>query len=290
MIAAVWKREFRSLMHHLVGYGFMAALLLFCGIFIAYYNFTGGSTDIAPALSLAERYAFPVLIPLLCMRSMASDCKQHTDMFYLSLPGRTWRVILGKYLALLTVFAIPCAVLALYPLLFALYGRVHFAGAYTAILAFFLLGAALMALCMFISSLTDHAWVAALVGMAVLVALYFLPLLSNVLPAQPLASWLGYMLLALLCAGGAYLLTRRVVVSLILLTLCVVPLTALYLWQPLLLEGHLPLLVVYLSPFAQYEYMALYGLLDLCAMLMFVSYALLFVVLTIQRADRKRYA
>ena len=286
---AVFKREFREYMNNVYGWLFMSVLLLFTGVLVAIYNFIGLSTDIRYALSFGE-YALIVMVPILCMRSMSEDKKNKTDMFYLSLPMKTSSVVLGKYFALLAVLAIPTAVLCIYPLIFSLYGQVDFATTYASLLAFFLLGAGILAVCQFISSLTENLVVSALLGIAVLLALYFvLPVLASILPSSALASFIGFAVLALLAALVAYLATRSLTVTAITASVLALPLVIVYLVKGEWLAGSLPSLLAVLSPFAQFKYMAMYGLFDLCSMLVFLSYAVLFVFLTVQAADRKRY-
>ena len=61
-------------------------------------------------------------------------------------------VVMGKYLALLVVYLIPLAIISLYPLVFSQFGDVYLPVAYGSLAAFFFLGAALIALGVFISS------------------------------------------------------------------------------------------------------------------------------------------
>jgi ABC-2 type transport system permease protein len=178
----------------------MAVLLLFTGFSLLIENLLGKAPDIEYALLLGE-YVLPLMIPVLCMRSMAEDRRNKTDMFYLSLPMKTSAVVLGKYFALLTVFALPCAVIALYPLVLGLFGTVNFAGGYSSLLFFFLLGASLMAVCQFLSSLTDNLVVAAVLGVLGCLVLYALPILAYLLPDTALVSFIGFLVLAALAVG-----------------------------------------------------------------------------------------
>lgn len=288
-MSAVWKRELRAYMNNVYGWLFMSVLLLFTGVLVAVYNLIGLSTDIRFALSFGE-YALIVMVPIICMRSMSEDKRNKTDMFYLSLPLKTSAVVLGKYFALLTVLAIPTAVLCAYPLIFSLYGQVDFATSYTALLAFFLLGAGILAVCQFISSLTENLVVSAVLGIAVLLVLYFvLPVTASLLPQTPLASYIGFCVLALVLALIAYLSARSLILAGATALVVILPMTVLYLIRPTLFAGALPSLTAMASPFAQFEYMAIYGLFDLGSVLVFLSYAVLFVFLTVGHVDRKRY-
>ena len=178
---AVYKREFRAYMNNVHGWLFMAVLLLFSGFMMFLENLLVGAPNIEYAL-LDSEYVLLLMIPVLCMRSMAEDKRNKTDMFYLTLPIKTSAVVLGKYFALLTVYAIPCAVMACYPIILGMYGTVNFLGAYTALLFFFLLGAALIAVCQFLSGITDNLVVSAVLGVLGMLFLYALIILAYLLP------------------------------------------------------------------------------------------------------------
>ena len=229
---AVYKRELRAYMSNVYGWLFMAVLLLFEGFMMFLENLVAGSPNIEYALLMGE-YALLLMIPILCMRSMAEDRRNKTDMFYLSLPMRTSAVVLGKYFALLTVYALPCAVIGLYPLVLGLFGTVNYVGGYSALLFFFLLGAALIAVCQFLSSLTDNLVVAAVLGVLGCLLLLGLSILGDVL------SWT-------------------------------------------VLER--------ISPFIHFEEACLYGLFSVPSLILLLSYPVFFVFLTVQSADRKRWA
>ena len=105
-IKAVFKREFKAYMNNVYGYLFGGVLLLFCGALVSFFNILGRMSAIEYTLYYG-RYVLLLMIPILCMRSMAEDRHNKTDMFYLSLPLSTYSVVLGKFWALVAVFAIP---------------------------------------------------------------------------------------------------------------------------------------------------------------------------------------
>ena len=286
---AVYKREFRAYMTNVYGWLFMAVLLLFVGVMVFLENLIGGTPYIEYALLMGE-YALILLIPILCMRSMAEDQKNKTDMFYLSLPIRTSAVVLGKYLALLTVYALPCAVIATYPVLLAMFGKINFVGSYSSILFFFLLGAALIAVCQFTSSLTDNLVVAGVLGVVGLLVLFGLPRLGYTLPEAALVSYVGFLVLALLVAGIAYLTARNLVVAVVTAALLILPLSALYIFMQEKFVGLLPNVLERMGPFTCFEEACRYGLFSIPSLILLLSYPVFFVLLTVLSADRKRWA
>ena len=173
-MGAVYKRELKALMTNLYGPAFAAILLCVVGVVMYRINLMEGIADVSYNLMGYGEYALCLLIPPLCMRSVTYDRKRGTDRLYFSLPVRMSAVVVGKYFAVLTVFAAPLIILALYPLLLKTMGDVNLVSAYASLGMYFLLGAALIALCMFIASLTRYMTVAAVVGVLSCALLYFM--------------------------------------------------------------------------------------------------------------------
>lgn len=291
-MSAVYKRELKAYMNNVYGYLFMAVLLLFCGVMMFYQNLDRMIPNFEYTLIQVE-YVLLVMIPVLCMRSMAEDRRNKTDMFYLSLPLKTSSVVLGKYLALLTVYAIPCAVLCVYPLLLGLFGTVNYLSAYVSILAFFLLGAALIAVCQFMSSLTDNLVVSAVLGVAAMLVLYFLPMLGVLLSAiskTALSSFIALVVVAMVVAAVAWLVTRNLNITAITAAALIVPLSVVYILFTEKFAGLFPSMLEAVSLFIGFENIAGYAILNLGDVALFLSYTVFFVFLTVQSADKKRWA
>lgn len=162
----------------MTAYVFGAGLLLAVGLGAMLYNIEAAVSNFEFALSYFS-IIFAVIVPILTMRVIAEERKQKTDQLLYSLPITTTQVIVGKYLALLVVYMIPLCIIALYPLIFSQFGDVYLLTSYGSMLAFFLMGAALIALGVFISSLTDNQGFAAGIGIAVILLNYFSVSLSE---------------------------------------------------------------------------------------------------------------
>ena len=287
-MSAVYKRELRAYMNNVYGWLFMAILLLFTGYMMFQNNLYDGAPEFELTLS-GSQYALLLLIPILCMRSMAEDRHNKTDMFYLSLPMKTSSVVLGKYLAMLTVYAIPCVILCVYPLVLGAFGTVNFLVAYLAILLFLILGAALIAVCQFLSSLTDNLVIAAVLGVLAVAVLLFAPWLSYVIPLTAIASFIGFVVLSLLLAGIAFLATHNLNVTAITAAAAVVPLSVIYILSRSSFEGLFPSLLQFISPFAHFAAFCQFGTFSVQSLILLLSYPVLFVFLTVQSADKKRW-
>ncbi|MGN1027082.1 MAG: ABC transporter permease, partial [Faecousia sp.] len=163
---AVLKHELRLYFQSLTAYVFGAFLLVAVGIGAMLYNLQAAVSNFEFVLSFSS-LVFAVIVPILTMRVIAEERKQKTDQLLYSLPLSTSQVVMGKYLALLLVYMIPLCIISVYPLIFSRYGDVYLLTSYGSLLAFFLMGGALLAVGMFISSLTDNQGFAAGIGIAV---------------------------------------------------------------------------------------------------------------------------
>ncbi len=152
---AVLEHELSGYFHSLTAYIFSAFLLAFVGIGALIYNIQSAVANFEYVLGYVC-LGFVVIIPILTMRVIAEERKQKTDQLLYSLPLRTSQIVTGKYFALLAVFLVPLCIVAVYPLIFAQFGEVYLLTSYGSLFAFFMMGAAMIAAGIFISSLTEN--------------------------------------------------------------------------------------------------------------------------------------
>ena len=198
---AVLRHELSIYFRSFTAYVFGAFLLVFVGIGAMIYNLQQAVANFEYVLSFVCM-VFVVIVPLLTMRVIAEEKKQKTDQLLYSLPITTLQVVMGKFLALLTVYLIPLCVIAVYPLVFAQFGDVYLPTSYGSIAAFFVMGAALLALGMFLSSLTENQGFAAGIGVAVILLNYYSVTLAEYVSSTALGSvivlWVFIILLGVL--------------------------------------------------------------------------------------------
>ncbi len=181
-MTAIFLREFKGYFNSMLGWVLTGVMLLFGGLYFTAVNLQGGYTDLSYTL-----YSFIIVllifVPLLCMRSFAEEKRSRTDQLLLTSPVSIPGIVMGKYLSLLAMFAVPLGVYALYPLLMKALGAANFAASYSGLLAYFFLGAALIAVCMYLSTLTENQIVAALSGFGVLLVCYLMPAIQTLFTA-----------------------------------------------------------------------------------------------------------
>ena len=194
---AIYKREVSSYFNSMIGWIFVAVLTVFIGIYFFAYNLFQGYPYFSLSLG-SSLFIFMVVVPILTMRSMADERHTKTDQLLLTAPVSVTAVVLGKYFAMLTVFAVPVAIACLCPLIIALNGTAFLLADYGAILAFFLLGAVEIAVGMLISSLTESQIIAAVGTFGLLLLLYLWDGLVGFLPSTAVGSLLGFFVVLIL--------------------------------------------------------------------------------------------
>jgi ABC-2 type transport system permease protein len=284
---AVCKHELRLYFHSLYAYVFGAFLLAFVGIGSMLYNIQMAVSGFEYVLSFGS-LVFVVIVPVLTMRTLAEERRQRTDQLLYALPITTTQVILGKYLALLAVYLIPLCIIAAYPLLFSRFGDVYLLTAYGSLLAFFLLGAALLALGVFLSSITDNQGFAAGIGIALILLNYYSVSLSEEYSATALGSFVALCAVLVLLGLLVRYLTKNEVLASLVAGIPILGLLAVYLLKEEVLEGLVPAIMAELSLFERF-YTFVSGVFDLTAVVYYLSFAVFFLFLAVQSLEKRRY-
>lgn len=285
---AVYKKELKSYFLNMTGFIFIGFLLLMAGIFVTAYNLLLAYASLSYAIGSIQ-LVLMLTIPILTMRIIAEERKTRTDQLLYSLPIPMYQIVTAKYLAMLTVFLIPTAIIGLYPLILSVFGSVPLFPSYATLLGFFLLGAALIALCMFLSALTESQVVAAVISFGAVLLLYLLPTLATMIPTTATASLIAFLLLEIAIAIVLYLLSQSVLLSALgggtLLLITVI----LYLWNAELFTGLFPSLLTHLAMFDRFERFV-GGVFDLTAVVYDLSFSVFFVFLTVRAMEKRRFA
>ena len=284
---SVLKHELRSAFHGLTFYLFCAALLCFVGVGAVYYNIEASVANFEYVLEFVS-IGLVVIIPVLTMRSFAEERKQKTDQLLYSLPLKTWQIVVGKYLSLVVMFLLPMAIVCVYPLIFSRYGEVYLPGAYGALFAFFVMGAALIAVGTFLSSLTDNQGFAAGIAIVVFLFNYYSVSLAEQVSSTGYGSALALCVIAVLIGFVVKALTRNAAIALGVGGGLAVLTLAAYFVVPDRFEGLLPSIMEKLSLFDRLTTFV-NGVFDLTALVFYASVIVLGLFLTVQSLEKRRY-
>ena len=179
-MTAIYKRELKSFFHSLIGWLFVAVTLFIMGIYFTVFNMLAGYPTISYVLQSIV-FLFIITIPLLTMRTLAEERKFKTDQLILTAPISVGKIVAAKYLALVTVFAIPTVMIGLTPPFLAIAGDFQMGLSYTALLGFFLYGCLGLAIGLFLSSLTESVVIAAVLTLVALFLGYIMSGLCSVI-------------------------------------------------------------------------------------------------------------
>ena len=285
---AVYLKELKLNFTGFTGYLYGAFILLFVGIYTMAINLSGGYAQFEYVL---ESMAFIYLItcPVLTMRAFAEEKRSKTDQLLYSLPIRLSDVVVGKYLAMLTVSLLPVAVVSVYPLLLSGYGHVDMRSAYASILMFFLLGACLTSIGMFISSVTENQVTSAVVTLVIMLITYFMTSLASYVSTASSSSLIALSALALVLAAIVYLFTKNLSVAFLTAAALVGALLIAYAIDASAFSGLFPALMKKLSLFERF-YGTIGGMSDLTAIVYYLSIIGVFLFFTTETLEKRRWS
>lgn len=180
---AIFKKDFNSLFNSFIGWLFLAVTWAFVSLYVWIMCFVGLSGSVSSALAYSTMILM-IMIPVICMRSFAEERKQKTDQLLLTSPVSIGKIVLGKFLAIAAVWTILCAAGCIYPLIILKFGGGTLASNFAAVFGLWLLGLAEIAICVFISSLTESMIIAAVLSVGVLFLTYLMPKISSAISSS----------------------------------------------------------------------------------------------------------
>ncbi len=284
---AIFEREVKSYFNGMIGYIFVAFLLLFVGIYTMVINLKSSYASFEYVMSNMD-FIYLIMIPVLTMRVISEERKQKTDQLLYTLPMSMTKIVLGKYLAMLLVLAVPTVIICFYPMILSMYGSVNLLSAFCSIVGFYLLGAALIAIGMFISSVTESQAVAAVLCFIVLLINYYISNLADYVSKTAGASFFAITVAIVLLAIIIKLLTKNGLFAVMFGAICEAGLFILMLVSSTKLEGLFPKIMEKLSIFDQFSNF-LQGIFDLTGVVYFLMVIVIGVFLTVQSLEKRRW-
>lgn len=164
---AIAKREFAALFNNVIGWLFIGVVTAFYGLYYYLYNMVYGLNTISHTLS-AITFILMITVPVLTMRILSEERRNRTDQLLMTAPVDTWQIVLGKYLALAGIFAIPILLFAITIPVMSMFGEVDYISCCLALLGFTLYGLLSLAVGLFVSSLTESVVISAVVSFVML--------------------------------------------------------------------------------------------------------------------------
>ncbi len=191
---AIYKKELSQYFNSMVGYIFLGIFLLICGYCFTMYNLSAQNSDIKSFFS-GILIMVMFVSPMLTMRLFAEEKKIKTEQLLLTSPVSLSGIVIGKYLAAMTVFLIGIVVTFLYPFTLSLYGGFALAETLGKYIGLIIAVSAFISIGMFISVLTENQVVAGVVSYATLICLWLVGYLGQSLTSggilRTILDWLS---------------------------------------------------------------------------------------------------
>ena len=257
------------------------------GIYFSAYQLAAAYPKFEYTLS-ALTFVFLIGVPILSMRVLAEERKQKTDQLLLTAPVSVGNIVMGKYLALVTVYAIPVLVMCAYPLIMSKFGDVSFTSAYTAILGFFLLGCANLAIGVFMSALTESQVVAAVLTFVLLFAFYMMSGISSFFSRTSVSTCVAFGLLIVAAAIIIYIMIKNVFISVITGIVGEAILAVIYFVKPSVFEGGIQKILEVFDLSGHFSNFT-NSILDVTGIVYFLSVIAVCLFLTIQSIQKRRW-
>ena len=286
-MTAIYKRELKSYLTSMVGYLFIFFILVLTGIYFSAYQLSAAYPKFEYTLS-AVTFVFLIGVPILTMRVLAEERKQKTDQLLLTAPVSVGNIVIGKYLALVTVYAIPILVMCTYPLIMSKFGTVAFGSAYTAILGFFLLGCANIAIGVFMSALTESQVIAAVLTFVLLFAFYMMNGISSFFSKTSMSTCVTFGLLILAAASILYTMIKNALISAIAAVIGEVILVVIYVVKSSVFEGGIQKVLNIFNLSGHFDNFTS-NIFDIKGIVYFLSVIAVCLFLTMQSISKRRW-
>lgn len=286
---AIYKREFKSYFQSMVGCVFVAFLVAFTGIYFTAYNLNAGYPYFSYTLS-GSLIVFIVGIPLITMRSFAEERKNKTDQLLLTAPVSLTKIVLGKYLAMISVVAIPNLIFCLFPLLIKMNGTAYLKTDYISIGVFFLLGCVYVAIGMFMSALTESQMIAFITTFGLLLILYLWNGIIGFLPSSAIGSLIGLIVIFTILIAYVYHMTENWMLSAVLEVIGIVASVVTYIVKSSLFENLLTKILGKLALADVFTDITNNHIVDITGIVLYLSVIVIFIVLTIQAIQKRRWS
>lgn len=273
----------------MVGCVFVAFLVAFTGIYFMAYNLTAGYPYFSYTLS-GSLIVFLVGVPLITMRSFSEERKNRTDQLLLTAPVGLGKIVMGKYLAMVTVIAIPNVIFCVFPLIIRSQGTAYLMVDYLSIGVFFLLGCVYAAIGMFLSSLTESQIIAYISTFGILLVLYLWDGILSMLPGSAISGLIGVLILLTAAAFYVWRMTENPVLAGGIELIGIVVSVVLYIVKSDLFENLLMNLLGRLALANVFTDITTNSILDVTGIVLYLSIIAVFVFLTVQAVQKRRWS
>lgn len=297
-MGAIYKKELRTYFTSPIGYVVLGVFLIFMGLFFRDTNLSAKIANFGYALA-NTMIIIIILLPILTMRLLSEEQKQKTDQLLFSVPIKVSDIIIGKFLAVVTLFSVPMLVACSIAPVLSQFGEINFKQEYSTIFAFWMLACVLLALGILISATTESQVVAAVLNLGINIVLYYMSYIAAMVPQTSLASLIEYTIIIIIFALLIYWFTKSIMTSAIIGGVLEIILIGIYFLEKYLvakeiiessfLESTFTVVLSNISFFNRF-FDIINGSFDISTIIYYGSFTAFFLFLTIQLIQKRRWS
>lgn len=191
-MSAIYKRELKSYFTSPIGYVFLTVYMAFSGILFYALNIYQGTANFVYYFSSISSFPLIIFISILTMKLLTEERKNKTDQLLLTSPVSLTGIVVGKFFAAFTVFALSVSVVIIYIVFMAFYAELDLLAILGNILGLMLLGGLFISIGLFASSLTENQIIAAILSFFIMLALNLIDIVSTAFPVQAVSDVINY--------------------------------------------------------------------------------------------------
>lgn len=159
---AIIKKELKGYFYSPIGYVFLGVMLLLFGLYYTQVLMTQSTDYISIVYSSLLMWILMILLPLITMRTFSEEIRNKSDQGLLTSPVSVLSIVMGKYLGALAMYAIALTATLIPAVIITFFAKPDWPTILCTYVGSLLCGAALIAVGVFISSLTQSQIVAAI--------------------------------------------------------------------------------------------------------------------------------
>lgn len=283
----IYKKEMRTYFTQMMGYVFLAFLLLLIGIWFTLQSVRGADGNFQFVLGNVTIFFF-ILIPVLTMRLFSEEARNKTDQLLFTSPLSITGIVLGKFFAALSLFTLGVVVSIVLPVILGNYGDLPVSQIIGSYIGFFLLGAACIAIGVFISVLTESQIIAAVGTMGAIFVMFLIDSIAVSMPTSTFASLMFVLFIIAAVAAIFYNSTRKFFAAIAVVGVGLGIAAALYFVNDLIYDGIIVRVLLWFSLFTRYNFF-MRGIIRISDIVYYLSFSALFIYLTVNVIEKRRW-
>lgn len=285
---SIFKKELRTYFNTITGYGFLGFFVLITGYFFVSQNIVSANANYNETLA-GSMIMFLILVPVITMRLFAEEARQKTDQLLFSSPIKITDIVGGKFLAAVVLFLVGLVITLIFPIILSRFSEIDWGMTLIGLLGYFMMGACLISVGLFISVLTDNQIVAAAATFAVVFLLLMMDNISSSAPISVAASLIFVIILILAIAFILYNSTKNISVAGIFVLLGFVITGGLYLFKPNLFDGVIVSTLGWFSVLNRFENFYM-GVISISDVVYYITFSLAFLYITVSVIEKRRWS